>query len=154
MPDTLHLRPYTPDDLAACLQIWRDASEAGHPFLSAADLDADAAMVRDIYIPAAEMTLACDGARVVGFVALLGQFIGGLFVDPVHHRRGIGRRLLQAAAERHGPLTVEVYAANTRAMAFYENLGFHETSRRATDDQSRPLPVIWMEQPGATPQSA
>lgn len=149
MHQTLHLRPYTPADLSACLHIWRVASEAGHPFLDAAALDADAGLVRDVYIPAAEMTLACEGARVAGFVAMIGSFIGGLFVLPAYHRRGIGRDLLQAAAARHGPLSVEVYAANTRALAFYESLGFVETGRRARDDQDRPLPLVWMEQPGA-----
>lgn len=149
MPPTLHLRPYTAADLSDCLHIWRAASEAGHPFLDAAALDADAVLVRDVYIPAAEMTLACEGAQVAGFVAMIGSFIGGLFVSPSHHRRGIGRGLLQAAAARHGPLSVEVYAANTRAIAFYVSLGFVETGRRAEDDQGRPLPLVWMEQPGA-----
>lgn len=141
------LRPYAEADRDACLAIWRAASEAGHPFLTRAELDADQVLVRDIYLSKAAITVACDDAGPVGFVALIDNFIGGLFVQPAWHRRGVGRLMIAAASRQAGPLSVEVYAENATAMRFYATLGFVQTAERATDDQGRPHALVRLEQP-------
>jgi ADP-ribose pyrophosphatase YjhB (NUDIX family) len=141
----LRIRPYeAASDLDRCMEIWRAASEAGHPFLDAATLDADAEIIRSTYMPAADIAIAERDGRVIGFIALLGDLVGGLFVDPVAHRSGAGRKLIEDAARRTGWLEVEVYAANARARGFYAACGFTETGRRETDDHGRPLPLIRM----------
>ncbi len=137
------IRDYDPTrDLEPCLAIWRRASEVGHPFIDAADLDADAALVREHYMPAAAIRVAELAGRPMGFIALLGSLIGGLFVDPAAHGQGIGRSLVLDARTSHPVLDVEVYEANGGARAFYARLGFRETGRRQTDDQGRPLPLL------------
>lgn len=136
------LRPYAPTDAPACLAIWRRASEAGHPFLTPEQLDADEPLVRDVYMPAAAVTVAESGGRPAGFVALLDRFIGGLFVDPDHHRRGIGAALVAFLGD--AALEVEVYARNERARAFYAAQGFLETSCRLVDDRGRNEPLVRM----------
>jgi GNAT superfamily N-acetyltransferase len=139
----LTIRPYDGRrDADACLALWRRASEVGHPFLDAAMLDADAGLVRDLYLPAAEVRVAEADGVPVGFVALLGRLIGGLFVDPARHGQGIGRALVAHAAALRGPLEVEVYAANAGARAFYAACGFTPVGARPRDDQDRPLPLI------------
>jgi len=142
----LEIRPYCAAlDLERCMMIWRQASEAGHPFLPSTALDADAALVREKYMPAAEIQVAEVDGAVSGFIALLGSFIGGLFVDPSQHRQGIGRALVLGAHRGRPVLEVEVYEANTDARAFYAKLGFIETSRRERDDQDRPFPLIMLQ---------
>lgn len=141
----VHLRHYCPTDLENCMTIWTLASRAGHPFLSADDIAADAPLVRDTYMPMAEITVAQNGACIVGFIAMLGEFIGGLFVSPEQHRRGIGRALVLHAAKHREHITVEVYQANAQACDFYRSLGFVATSRRDEDDRGRPYPIVRME---------
>src|SRR5690606_25668860 len=97
-----------------------------------------------IYLPQAETWVFPDGARVVGFIGLLGSFVGGLFVDPAHHRGGIGRALVAHARKLKGALSVEVYEANTGARQVYRKAGFVETGRREFDDEDRPHPLIQM----------
>jgi len=75
----------------------------------------------------------------VGFISLLDTFIGGIFVAPDQHGRGIGRKLITHAVDRKGELSLEVYTENEQAMRFYTALGFFEVSRRATDDQGFPF---------------
>jgi ribosomal protein S18 acetylase RimI-like enzyme len=142
--EPMNLRPYTPADLGAVMAIWRRASEAGHPFLSAAELDADAHLVRTLYIPGAEITVAEADGRILGCATLVGSFVGGLFVDPAAHRRGIGRRLMAHAERLRGPLTLEVYLDNPLARAFYTALGYREILCQITDDQGRPHPLVRM----------
>lgn len=141
---TNSLRPYTPADLDTCMEIWRRASEYAHAFLGDTALDADAILVRTLYIPGAEIIVAEADGRVVGFVALIGDFVGGLFVDPAHHGRGIGRRLMAAAERRRGPLTLEVYIRNRAARDFYAALGYREILCQINDDQGRPHPLVRM----------
>ena len=55
--------------------------------------------------------------------------VRGLAVDPAMHRRGLGRRLMQKAAEvalKRGArrLTLRVLASNRAARALYESCGF------------------------------
>ena len=152
----ISIRPYRAEtDLDACLGIWRRASRAGHPFLTAGHLAADEVLVRDVYMPAADIRVAAEDDAVIGFIALLDTFIGGLFVAPERHGKGVGRALVEHAAALRGPLDVDVYAANDAALRFYVRLGFHETGRRETDDQGRPFAIISMRRqcrPGAMAQ--
>jgi len=139
----LLIRPYDPkSDLERCMTIWRTASEVAHPFLGASELDADATLVRDQYMPAANIHVAVSEGAVSGFIALLGSFIGGLFVDPALHGHGIGKALVLEARRCHPILDVEVYEANMDARAFYARLRFTESGRRERDDQGRTLPLI------------
>jgi SAM-dependent methyltransferase len=67
-----------------------------------------------------------DGV-IVGAMAITGEArecdIDRLVVDPMWHRRGIGRRLVQAVTH-HAVVTVSTGAANAPAVALYESLGF------------------------------
>jgi putative acetyltransferase len=141
------IRKADPADFDAMAQIWLEASRAGHPFLGEAVLDEQLATVRDVYFPQAENLLAEEGA-VIGFIGLLGNHIGGLFVSPSIHRRGIGRRLVEHAADRLGSLSVEVYEQNEAAVAFYLSCGFEPIGRKERDDDGRPFPLLRLTRSG------
>lgn len=136
------LRPYVPGDLDACLAIWRDASAVGHPFLTSAMMAADEPAVRDDGLPGAAITIALVDGAPAGFIALIGDHMGGLFVAPHHRGAGIGRALVEHAAAAVGRLSVEVYEANDAARRFYARLGFRFAGRRETDDRDRPFPLL------------
>jgi putative acetyltransferase len=95
-------------------------------------------------MPAADITVAEQGGVAIGFIALLDDLIGGLFVHPSAHRHGAGQALIANALTRKGRLEVEVYEANLGARAFYAACGFVETGHRAVDDHGRALPLIRM----------
>lgn len=141
---TFTLRPYSHADLEPCMMVWRRSSEHAHSFLGKTELNADAMLVRTLYIPNADITVAERDGRIVGFIALAGTFVGGLFVDPTAHRQGIGRQLMQHAETRSGPLTLEVYVANQGARAFYRALGYREILCQTVDDSGRPYPLVRM----------
>jgi GNAT superfamily N-acetyltransferase len=94
-----------------------------------------------IAIPVAQLRDRCvrvaeRGGRVVGFVAVVAGRRGvaevdGMFVEPRHMGRGVGRALMLDAirlARRRGALVLEVTAGP--AEGFYAKLGF-VTVRRA-----------------------
>ncbi len=68
-----------------------------------------------------------DG-RVVGYVAVTGNHIENLYIDPEAQGRGVGRMLLTAVEQRViGPVTLRCLTANTRARLLYERCGFAVT---------------------------
>ena len=138
------IRAYEPDDLEILTRIWLDASRVGHAFFGEDELIRQQQLVRDIYLPAAENWVGVMDGRVLGFIGLMGHFIGGLFVDPAAHGCGVGAALARHALDLKRSLELEVYAANDGALGFYRHLGFTETGRRPTDDEGRPLTVVSM----------
>jgi putative acetyltransferase len=130
-------------DFEAMARIWLEACRVGHPFLGETVLKAQLITVRDVYFPQAKNWVAEDVA-VIGFIGMLGSHIGGLFVNPNAHQRGVGRRLVQHAAERLGNLSVEVYEQNQRAVAFYQKCGFVLIGRKERDDEGRPFALLQM----------
>ncbi|MBB6427738.1 acetyltransferase [Sphingopyxis sp. JAI128] len=136
------IRQSTPTDGERVVQIWREAVDATHDFLTAADRAAIEAEVQ-AFLPAAPLWLAVDaGDRPVGFMLLDGASMDALFIDPAYRGAGIGRALVEHALERHPVLTTEVNEQNVQAVGFYERLGFEATGRSARDGQGRPYPLI------------
>lgn len=138
----LQIRPYTPEDKSRLLSIWRAASEIGHPFFSNDQLNEQQKVVGEVYLPQAETFVAEHDGAPVGFIGMLGHFVGGLFVAPEAHGQGIGRALVTFVLERDGALELDVYALNETAIGFYRRLGFVEVERRSTDDNNQPFEVI------------
>lgn len=80
-----------------------------------------------------------DAPIPLGFISLLGHFVGALFVDPAAQGRGIGSRLIAQARALRGDLVLEVYTANPRALHFYAAQGFRETARKPVDAGGLPF---------------
>ena len=124
------------------MQIWRDAVDATHNFLTAEDRAAIEAEVQS-FLPAAPLWLAVDAEdRPVGFMLLDGPSMEALFIDPAHRGTGVGRALVGHALERHPTLTTEVNEQNGQAVGFYERLGFVPVGRSEIDGQGRAYPLI------------
>ena len=140
----LEIRPFRPEERDELLDVWEAANRVGHPFFDEAELLARRRRLIEVYLPASESWVAWGEGRIVGGIGLDGAFVGGLFVDPAHHRCGIGRRLLDHATALKGPLALEVYVANPAARRFYDRCGFIAVDRREVDDDGRPWPVVVM----------
>ncbi|ANK73669.1 MULTISPECIES: GNAT family N-acetyltransferase [Ensifer] len=135
----LMIRAYRAADLEELSAIWFEASITAHAFVGEARLREQRLLIETVYLPNAETWVAIRDGEPAGFVSLLDDFIGGLFVSPRHQGAGIGRLLVSHALQLKGQLRLEVYTANSQAYAFYENLGFEEQSRRSEDDEGLPF---------------
>ncbi|KSV70856.1 hypothetical protein N185_24675 [Sinorhizobium sp. GW3] len=133
------IRAYRAADLEELSAIWFEASITAHAFVGEARLREQRLLIETVYLPNAETWVAIRDGEPAGFVSLLDDFIGGLFVSPRHQGAGIGRLLVSHALQLKGQLRLEVYTANSQAYAFYENLGFEEQSRRSEDDEGLPF---------------
>lgn len=111
-------------DNDAMVNIWYQASSLAHPFLGADFVEKEKKNISDIYIPNTETWVFEDNGAVIGFISMLGSEIGGLFVLPNNHLKGIGTRLVNFVKGLHRELEVEVFEKNVIGRAFYEKYGF------------------------------
>ena len=83
--------------------------------------------------------------RVVGYVAVSGNHIENLYVDPELQGHGVGRRLLTAVEQRLvGPVTLRCLVVNTRARSLYERCGFVADRQEQIDYHGRLLEAWFM----------
>ena len=134
------------------IEIWRDAVNATHDFLTPEDRRAIDAEVCE-FLPAASLWLArSEAGDVVGFMLLTpgesGAHMDALFIDPEVHGQGVGRALVEKAFALYGAITTDVNEQNPGATGFYRAMGFVETGRSALDDQGRAYPLIHLSRPG------
>ena len=138
----MSVRRGTAADRPRALEIWRDAVDATHGFLTAEDrLEIDAMVVA--WLPTVELWMIDDqDGRPVGFLVMDGNLIDALFVDPAVHGRGYGTALLDHALALAPDAVVDASEQATNALAFYESRGFVRTGRSETDPQGRPYPLV------------
>ena len=83
------------------------------------------------------MAESSDG-RVVGFLALIGNEVGAIFVDPDEQGSGIGRMLMDAASSSRPFLELNVFEANEIGRRFYEAYGFEVVGRHVGEATGHP----------------
>ena len=85
------IRPYRPNDTDQLVSVWQKANAYAHPFLQEVFVAKVAQDMRDIYLPNAETWVLLQEKTPIGFIALIGNEIGGLFLDPAFHGAGTAR---------------------------------------------------------------
>jgi len=141
------IRRGTPGDAGRAYEIWRDAVDATHGFLTPEDRADIDAMVAE-WLPRVDLWLAEEAGRPVGFLVMDGEMIDALFVDPAVHGRGYGTALLKHALSLAPNAVVDASEQATNALPFYEARGFVRTGRSDVDPQGRPYPLIHLKYVG------
>ena len=91
------IRRSTKNDVDRVLQIWRDAVDATHHFLSQEDRVAIETEVVS-FLPDAPLWVAVDEQnKPLGWMLLDEDRMEALFIDPVSRGEGVGRALVQHA---------------------------------------------------------
>jgi putative acetyltransferase len=119
------IRQYKESDLDAVLLSWEDAVKIAHPFLKQEFLDTQRYNIPSVYLPNTDTWVAEAGGEVVGFIALMGNEAGAIFLMPEFHGQGIGKALIDKAQDIHETLEVEVFKANSIERKFYSQYGFN-----------------------------
>jgi len=136
---TLSIRHYQHSDLKALLTSWDKANRLAHPFLSEAFIQQERHNIEHLYLPNADTWVATRHNTVVGFVALIGNEVGGLFVHPENHGNGCGKALMDKASSLHGTLELDVFEANKLGRAFYNRYGFNQGKKSIHQATGQPI---------------
>ncbi len=133
------IRAYQDDDLADLLEVWYQASLIAHPFLDETFLNQERENIAALYLPLAETWVYVREGRLVGFIALIGNEVGALFVDPTVQGKGIGRALMDHAGTLRAELEVEVFKANRIGRRFYDHYGFSLVKEHIHEQTGQPV---------------
>lgn len=118
------IRKYQNSDLNSIIHIWEEASKGAHPFLEFNYTNMVKEQLINIYIPKADTWIYTHNNEVLGFISMLNNVIGGLFVCPKHHRKGIGTQLIDSIKNNYSEILVDVFDKNVLGKVFYEKYGF------------------------------
>ncbi|MDX8453676.1 GNAT family N-acetyltransferase [Mesorhizobium sp. VK9D] len=118
------LRPATSSDAAAIATMMRASLNAFDWMPVLHTPDEDLFFIRDILLPSQQVTVAEAGERIVGFIAVNGDWVEQLYLDPAWTGQGIGSRLLVQATGGLSSVKLHCFQANSGARRFYERHGF------------------------------
>lgn len=124
------IRPYKATDLEAVLAAWKNTQKIAHPFLPEDFQVQELSNIENLYLPNADTWVVEEDHSVVGFIALIGNEIGGLFLQPAQHGKMLGKLMVDKAQELHGNLVVEVFEKNTVGRDFYAKYGFKRVEEK------------------------
>lgn len=124
------IRQYKVSDLEGVLDSWEVATRLAHSFMTDEFIAQERKNVAEIYIPNTDTWVAELEGEIKGFIALMGNEVGAIFLQPNCHRRGIGKALMDKAQEIHGNLEVEVFKVNNIGRNFYSKYGFEQLEEK------------------------
>ena len=118
------IRSYKKTDELKVIDVWYKASTLAHSFLGSDFMDQVKKDMSELYLPNADTWIYEEENTLIGFISMLGNEIGGLFVLPSHHSKGIGTQLVNYVHKFHKEIEVEVFKKNRIGRAFYDKYGF------------------------------
>ena len=120
----VQIRQYKHSDLDSVLSSWERATRLAHPFMTDEFIAKERKNVAEIYLPNTDTWVIEFDQEVKGFIALMGNEVGAIFLQPEFHGKGAGKTLMDKAQELHGDLEVEVFKENSIGRKFYSQYGF------------------------------
>ena len=133
------IRKYQETDQDDVLSAWEEASKIAHPFLPKAFQDQVRHDIPTLYLPNADTWVVETENQVVGFIALIGNEVGAIFLQPKHQRGRLGKMMMDKARELHGNLEVEVFEKNIIGLNFYQKYGFQLLEKKIHEPTGEPV---------------
>lgn len=134
----MEIRSIADGDLEELLDVWHRSSVIAHSFLPPEFFETERRQIAERWIPIAETTVAEVDGRVVGFLSLIGNEVGAVFVDPELQGQGVGRALMDAARATRPFLELNVLEANELGRRFYDAYGFEFVDRHVGEATGHP----------------
>lgn len=122
----MKIRKYKSSDLEPVLSTWESATRLAHPFLTDDFISQERLDIVNVYMPNTETWVLEVNGNVKGFISLMKNEVGALFMQPDCHGKGFGKALMDKAQELHGDLVVKVFKENAIGRGFYSSYGFEQ----------------------------
>lgn len=123
------IRKYENKDLEQLLESWYKSAKIAYTFFSEEYFTQERKNIEEIYLPNTETFVYENNGSVVGFIAMIDDEIGGLFVHPDFQGLKIGKQLVDFCFASRNGLIVEVFENNKIGKSFYDKYGFKEYDR-------------------------
>ncbi len=145
------LRPAGSEDAVGVAEVYLASRQTFLPWAPLAHTDVEVrAWIRDILIPAGDVTVAETGGRIVGLLVVSRTdgtgWIDHLYLAPGFTGRGLGSRLLARAFNLLGPpIRLYTFRDNAGARRFYERYGFRAIAHGDGSENEEGCPDVLYE---------
>jgi putative acetyltransferase len=132
------IRQYQSSDLDGVLSVWENVSKLSHAFLKEDFLAQERKNIPEIYLPNADTWVVEIDGQIAGFIALIGNEVGAIFLQPEHQGKGVGKLMVDKAQALHSDLEAQVFVKNSIGVDFYLRYGFQlmaEKTHEQTGEQ-------------------
>jgi GNAT superfamily N-acetyltransferase len=140
------LRAARPTDAPAVVAVFQAARADALPYLPILHTPQEDAAFFGGLVDRGLVTVAKLDGRVAGFLALDGDWVDHLYVDPRAQGRGLGGALLRDAQAQRERLQLWVFQRNANAIAFYEHHGFaiaERTDGARNEERTPDARMVW-----------
>ena len=139
------IRKATDKDTTKIIDIWLETSKQAHDFIEKSYWQKMVISVQNHYLPHAKTLVFEDKHKIKGFISILDdKHIGALFVAPKWQNQKIGQKLIKTVKRCYPMLSLNVFAKNTKAIAFYMQNDFKiigESTEPSTKEKE--LKMCW-----------
>ena len=139
------LSPVGEKELQALLQIWEQAVQETHTFLSPDQIQALKPLVKDSILQVEKLFCLWEDHKPQAWMGVEKNKLEMLFVRPSLRGKGLGKQLLRYGIHKLQVTFVDVNVQNPQALGFYEHLGFRIIGRSAVDGQGQPFPLFHLQ---------
>lgn len=136
------IREYKPEDKQQTMNVWYNASIIAHHFLDEAFFEQERKNLSEGNFAKVETWVYEQDRKVVGFIAMIENEVGGLFVEPDFQGRGIGRQLMDHVRQSREFLELEVFKDNAIGRQFYDRYGFKLVKEQTNQETGQP--ALWL----------
>ncbi|MGQ4005854.1 GNAT family N-acetyltransferase [Francisellaceae bacterium CB300] len=144
----MEVKLITRENYEELIEVWEGSVRATHHFLPEENILELKPLILQHYFDAVELRCIIKKDEIAGFVGVADANIEMLFVNPKYFRQSIGSQLVNYAINHLDASKVDVNEQNSKAIEFYEKVGFKKVGRSDLDGQGNPFPLIHMEWSG------
>ncbi|TAI49696.1 GNAT family N-acetyltransferase [Flagellimonas allohymeniacidonis] len=126
------------------LEVWEQSVLASHHFLDPKDFESIKKLVNTIDFNSFDVYCSVHNLALTGFIGVLDKKVEMLFISPRYFGKGIGKKLMDFAVRELKADKVDVNEQNSKAVEFYQKLGFKTFERTDKDDQGNDYPLLRM----------
>lgn len=142
------IKKLSSENYSEIINIWEDAVRATHHFLKEEEILFYRPIIIKYLFPDCDLygilplQTAENKQSIRGFIGTHADKIEMLFISPLYHKQGLGRRLIEFALNKLKIYKVDVNEENLKALGFYQHLGYKIISRDEFDGNGKPHPII------------
>ncbi|MDR2387551.1 MAG: GNAT family N-acetyltransferase [Deltaproteobacteria bacterium] len=138
----MRLTILTESDHEKVIELWDSSVSATHHYISKKDFDFYRTILPE-YLLEVDLYGAVDkNNKLKAFMGVSSDKIEMLFVKPKEMGKGYGKFLVNHAINKLGIKKVDVNEQNTKALGFYEKMGFEMVSRSELDGEGLAYPIL------------
>jgi GNAT superfamily N-acetyltransferase len=135
------------DESDAVAALFRLSRETAMPYLPKLHTpEEDRSYFRDRVFAECVVWVAERNGALAGVCAFHEGWVDQLYVDPAHHRGGIGTALLRKAQDANEQLQLWAFQRDVNALRFYESQGFRlvkTTDGRDNEEREPDVLLAW-----------